>query len=276
MIKIVAFSGGLGNQMFQYAFYRALRKRYPFSLYAFDIRESKGCHNGFELFRLFLCHNKRNCLLFSFLNRILKQSLSKKFVLIKQIDSITFDPTDLQPQAKSCIYEGYWQSQYYFENVIPEVRRCFKFKESLLNIRTVQLAGMLLKENWCSIHIRRGDYLSESLVGICPLDYYQKAITYVVENTGCCKFCIFSDDIQWVKANLPISDAIYVDWNVKSDSWQDMYLMSKCKHNIIANSTFSWWGAWLNGYEHKLVIAPKQWFVAQNQCDIIPSEWVVL
>lgn len=129
-----------------------------------------------------------------------------------------------------------------------------------------------------SIHIRRGDYLSQQFSAgfgnCCPLAYYREAIHYMKTYLDDITFVLFSDDMDWVKMNLPLDNAIYVDHNHGVDSWQDMYLMSMCQHNIIANSTFSWWGAWLNDNTDKIVIAPKRWWSSIENDDVVPESWI--
>ena len=128
-----------------------------------------------------------------------------------------------------------------------------------------------------SLHIRRGDYLlpenRELFGGICTLDYYRRAIDYILDKVKNPFFFIFSNDIVWVKENMNISNSLFITWNSGKDSWQDMFLMSKCKHNIIANSTFSWWGAWLNKNPQKIVISPSRFFNVSNNSDIVPDTW---
>ena len=111
---------------------------------------------------------------------------------------------------------------------------------------------------------------------ICTIDYYKKAIDFLQNKEKDLYFYIFSDDMDWVKNNISISNALYIDWNKSENSWQDMYLMSQCKHNIIANSTFSWWGAWLNQNPNKLIIAPKKFLNTIETPDLIPSDWIKL
>ena len=106
------------------------------------------------------------------------------------------------------------------------------------------------------------------------MDYYKRAITVINKKVNNPHFYIFSDDPGYVAKNLRIENATYVDFNRGSNSWQDMYLMSQCKHNIIANSTFSWWGAWLNKYPSKIVIAPTKWFVNMQEDEIVLPEWI--
>ena len=131
-----------------------------------------------------------------------------------------------------------------------------------------------------SIHVRRGDYVNHPLFGgICDKAYYQRAITYIQEKTDCDYYIIFSNDIKWCEENLSAllmgKNVVFVNWNKGKDSYQDMYLMSRCNYNIIANSSFSWWGAWLNNNPEKIVVAPKIWMkVLDNDFDIIPTSWI--
>ena len=133
-----------------------------------------------------------------------------------------------------------------------------------------------------SLHVRRGDYVSDpktkAILGVCSLDYYRAAIAHIAERIESPAFFVFSDDIAWAKANLEIPfPCEYVDHNQGQQSYNDMHLMSLCKHHIIANSSFSWWGAWLNPRKDKIVIAPENWFANNEDAkDLIPPESVKL
>jgi hypothetical protein len=117
-----------------------------------------------------------------------------------------------------------------------------------------------------------------AFIGVCSLAYYQKAIEYIKSQVKTPVFYIFSDDIEWVKSNLLLDkNTVFVGHNKGTESYNDMHLMSLCKHHIIANSSFSWWGAWLNASPNKIVVAPKKWFASnQNDQDLIPRSWVKL
>lgn len=276
MLSIVRFKGGLGNQMFQYAFYLSLKKRHPFSLFAFDLEESLYCHSGFQLDKVTHTHTlnagKRYQRIQKHLPRIIKYSQK-----VRQENSLEYAEKYLKENSLLILYDGYWQSEKYFSNISDKVRKAFRFKEELLNQKSQKLVPILKKNESVSIHIRRGDYLNlTDYFGLCSISYYQKAMEYIGERYPILSFIIFSDDIQWAKENLPCKDAIYVDWNSGSDSWQDMFLMSQCKHNVVANSSFSWWGAWLNNNPQKIVIAPEQWFSFSPNYDIIPNGWVTI
>jgi len=124
-------------------------------------------------------------------------------------------------------------------------------------------------------HIRRGDFISEtSDNNISNTDYYDRAIQIISQKMAHPLFIFFSNDIEWVKKCFNLSNAMYVDWNTGIDDWQDMYLMSQCKHNIIANSTFSWWGAYLNANAEKIVVCPSVFIKNIKTPNIYPAEWV--
>jgi hypothetical protein len=129
-----------------------------------------------------------------------------------------------------------------------------------------------------SIHVRRGDYVSNTTAaqhGVCGLDYYRRAVEYMLARLQSAHFFVFSDDPVWTRENLVLpGDATYVQHNVATSAFQDLRLMSLCKHHIVANSSFSWWGAWLNPGANKLVVCPKQWFVDdRDTSSLSPANW---
>ncbi|MDR0428165.1 MAG: alpha-1,2-fucosyltransferase, partial [Dysgonamonadaceae bacterium] len=147
-----------------------------------------------------------------------------------------------------------------------------------LSSKSKELYDIIKEENSISIHIRRGDYLSSSNINyvgnICNITYYIEAIKKIEQMVENPVFFIFSNDIKWAQENLQLANVHYIDWNKKEDSWQDMFLMSKCKHNIIANSTFSWWRAWLNQYVEKIIISPDLFYNGEKATDLIPESWI--
>ncbi|OAV72399.1 Glycosyl transferase family 11 [Bacteroidales bacterium Barb6] len=160
------------------------------------------------------------------------------------------------------------------------LRKSFQFNRSLLSHKTNNILPDIESSQSVSIHIRRGDYLQGDninvFVNLCASSYYKNAIHYIEENINNPSFFVFSNDIDWVKNNMDIPNATFVSWNKKEDSWQDMFLMSMCKHNIIANSSFSWWGAWLNNNEDKIIIALSRFLTTCENNDLIPKEWITL
>lgn len=275
MINITLIKGGLGNQMFCYAFYLALRKETHFSSSLIDIEETVNRHYGLEIFKIFHCRGFWRYRFFCLLHKF-KPYFWKQYVEITQQNSLNYDKSIFSNNDYNSYYNGYWQSEKYFANISETIKKHFRFKESLLNTSTKSIAKILKSENSVSIHIRRGDYLNESGWDTCNIDYYNRAIEYIKKRVPNCEFYIFSDDIKWCKEQFKGNEYSFIDWNKDDDSWQDMYLMSQCKHNIIANSTFSWWGAWLNSNPSKIVIAPKVWFKDRdnNDCHIVPNNWI--
>lgn len=276
MLSVVKFKGGLGNQMFQYAFYLALKKRHPLTLFLFDNEYTLCCHHGITLESAFgITLAKRNKWF-----RRLRQHFPiviRKAHRVEQKSSLQYNEKYLSESWLVAWYEGYWQSEKYFNLVANKVRETFCFCEDLMNKHTLHMAKMLRNGNYVSIHIRRGDYLNlADYFGLCDIAYYKKAIDHFKQFLSNPIFVIFSDDIQWAKDIFQYDEVIFVDWNKGKDSWQDMYLMSCCKHNIVANSSFSWWGAWLNTNKDKIVVAPHRWFRYSPNYDIIPEQWILL
>jgi hypothetical protein len=165
--------------------------------------------------------------------------------------------------------------------VASTIRTDFAFRQPLTGLN-VEIAQEIAVVNSVSLHIRRGDYASNpktlSTHGTCSLAYYKEAIRKIIERVESPHLFVFSDDIDWARDNLNIDLPIrYVDHNRDSESFNDMRLMSLCRHHIIANSSFSWWGAWLNPHEDKIVVAPNNWFANSNNTkDLLPTGWFAL
>jgi len=177
----------------------------------------------------------------------------------------------------NCYYDGYWQMYKYINGIEKSILREINLN-NLLSRTNVDLLHEIQNCESVSIHIRRGDYLSvksnSNLFYSCDRKYFEQAINIIRKYNSESRFYIFSDDINWAKANIVAHDCFYVSGN---NALVDLYLMSHCKHNIIANSTFSWWGAWLNENRNKIVIAPKQWYkgtkLNETTKNLIPDEW---
>lgn len=247
-VHIIQFCGGLGNQMFEYAFYLALKSKMPYCMYGFDIKGSEDQHNGFELDRIFPLNTTFQKSICPKLRKLERHNYIK-FSKIVEKNCWLFEQDLLQKRYSPTDYIGFWQTEKYFQKIEKKIRRAFKFKKELLNEKTVKLANWLLTDEGqtISMHIRRGDYVDISNCQTFGIGYYRDAIAYIANCVvGGGNVIVFSDDIEWCREKIQIDNAIFVDWNKGIASWQDMYLMSLCKHNIIANSTFSWWGAWLN------------------------------
>lgn len=288
---IIFFQGGLGNQMFQYAFFLVRKKMNLNVDYDISLLKHQNQHNGYELERIFDKESRSNCLNF-FCLRVLyyakcHSNLACFKLLIRVanwlgmelfIDSIPSIYTNIFSTHKKNFFLGYWQTEKYFCHIEKEIQATFEFKRELLSPETARFLRRIIETNSVSIHIRRGDYLSEInqglYGGICTEMYYAKAITYICNKIDQPSFFVFSNEIDWVKNNVDIPNPTYIDFNNGADSWQDMFLMSQCKHNIIANSSFSWWGAWLNRNTNKIVITPSCFINLEEDSDIIPDTWI--
>lgn len=271
MIKIIIIRGGLGNQLFGYAFYLFLKKQNKFSYVKFDIWESL-IVNKFILSKVFPKIQIKRSNYYHNINRFYKYRLLTSFFFVVNEQNFPGKKNKLLT-----LYDGFWQSNTYFEVVSTLVKDKFTFNEKNLNNRSLNLAEEIKHVNSVSIHVRRGDYLDheETYGNICNINYYKRAISYVSQIYPDVVFYIFSDDPAWVRQNFNLlENPIIVDFNTGENSWQDMFLMSKCKHNIIANSTFSWWGAWLNNNPYKIVISPSRWMNINKNINIIPSDWI--
>lgn len=280
---VVFLFGGLGNQMFQYAFYLSTLNNNNVDYDVSLLRFYNG-HNGFELYRAFKILPRKN------LFRLLVYRMASKldFSLLKKImgvevikDSVPslYMPWLLKRNNSVTFYWGYWQTEKYFAAIRNVVLSHFSFDSDLLSKESSNILNEIRNTtNSVSIHVRRGDYLTDEndiIYGnICTVEYYLKAIEKVVHLIGESIFFVFSNDIEWTKNCLDIPNPIFIDCNQGINSWQDMFLMSQCNHNIIANSTFSWWGAWLNRSLDKIVISPSRFINSYLDSDIIPDNWL--
>jgi hypothetical protein len=172
---------------------------------------------------------------------------------------------------------GYWQSERYFLEQQKSIREDFRFRQAFAGFNAA-LAAEMSSSPSVSVHLRRGDYLSDQIMDVCSLDYYRAAAKYIEESIGRPTYYVFSDDTDWVRSHVDfLPGATFIDHNKGLDSHKDMQLMSRCKHHIIANSSFSWWGAWLNPSPHKIVVAPSTWFRhGRDDSDHVPSQWIRL
>jgi hypothetical protein len=192
-----------------------------------------------------------------------------------------FDPEVLS-LPDNTIMDGYWQSERYFCDVADRVRREFSFAQAATG-RNAELFSEIAECDSVSLHVRRGDYAADPATrathGVCSLDYYDRAVTYVVERVSEPVFFLFSDDPQWVRDHLKVRGSVkIVDHNGLDSGSEDLRLMARCRHHVIANSTFSWWGAWLDPNPDKIVVAPRQWFADDSlvTTDLLPASWVKL
>lgn len=289
---VLHLSGGLGNQMFQYAFGLAHAKRLRTDLKLELTDPTLIIHNGFELERIFNIQASKatqtdiqavlGIYRHRFIRKVFKVTCVSKIFKSPCIEEpyFHFSPAMLAIPDNSYI-NGYWQSEKYFLKIENEIRSDFAFKLPMSQ-QNANIAEVINQTNSVSLHVRRNDFANNSRInsthGLCSLEYYQAAIRYIVERVERPKFFIFSDDPAWVKGNLKIDlPCEFVEHNKGKESYNDMRLMSLCKHHIIANSSFSWWGAWLNPSKSKIVMAPLRWFAKpMDTSDLIPPRWVRL
>jgi hypothetical protein len=258
-MKTIKLKAGLGNQLFQYAYGRNL------------IEEGQEIIFDTSFFSSNTQDTPRPFLLKKF-------NIPESIIFINQKEHVLKNILN-KIYSKITGNYNFFQSELYFKNIEHIIRKEFTLKDPLSNDAQKFKDIILQTSNSVSIHIRRGDYISNISAhrhhGLCDINYYQRAITHITQKIQSPTFFIFSDDIEWAKENLNIDNAIYVS-NPNLTECEELMLMSYCKHNIIANSTFSWWGAWLNQNHDKIVIAPKQWTTKKtsNQLNILPKSWI--
>ncbi len=297
---ITKLQSGMGNQMFQYALGRHLARlnntvlKLDTSSYNHQSKNdtqreySLGCFNTIEDFAKKEDTKKmhlpkmatRN--IFLRIYRKIFRGLSARKPLYKR--TYVREPSfgfcaDVLKINKGAYLSGNWQNEKYFKDITDIIRKDFTLKiksdaYKKMHRQILNTAGIV------SLHIRRGDYISNEGTnkyhGICSIDYYKSAVSLITHSVQNPTFFIFSDDMEWVKENLKIEHPmIFVSGNSLTDS-EELTLMSKCKHNIIANSSFSWWGAWLNNNPNKVVVAPKKWFLSleREQDNPCPDSWI--
>lgn len=284
---IVKIWGGLGNQMFQYAFgiSKSLRllDRLKFDVTAYkDYKLRKfELEDAFSL-KLDLADQDE----IQDFKAVTRYPLRKIFnVLGISIDKYVREnefgfQENIFNLKGSRYFDGYWQSPKYFEEFEEEIRGLFSFPKPL----SESAKSYLEKINQAlsvSLHIRRGDYVSDKSTndthGTCTKEYYVNGVGKVLAAYPEAHFFVFSDDLDWARLNTEfLPNRTIIESSSMESDWEEMFLMSRCRHNIIANSTFSWWGAWLNRNPDKMVISPKQWFAKEeiSTVDLIPQTWI--
>ncbi|MEF9923191.1 MAG: alpha-1,2-fucosyltransferase [Muribaculaceae bacterium] len=288
-MNIVRISAGLGNQMFQYAFYLALK--HEGEKVAIDTSEFlyRKHHQGYELQKVYAIEpvyaTKEQVNLIADTSKSFWASLRRNVFKISRntIGTLLKEPNfnyqkDIL-KMQDTYFQGFWQSWRYFDNISDEVKAQFTFRQPFSPENQI-CADAIAKCQSVAIHIRRGDYTKkrrwEEIGSICSLEYYNWAIAHINAHILNPHFFIFSDDIKWAHKNIPLENATFIEWNKGEESYNDLHLMSLCKHIIIANSSFSWWGAYLNTNPDKIVIAPAIWYRHTPTPDIIPQSWITL
>jgi hypothetical protein len=289
---VVELIGGLGNQLFQYAAGRQLAH-----LRKTELKLNNAAFETYTLHNYSLQHytidagiataqevqqleNTKTLFLRGCAKIFKKLGINRPIGKTYREKSLAYDPYFEKLPSTILLY-GFWQSPKYFEAI-----RSILLEELAVNVPladvNLEIAEKIKACNAVSLHIRRGDYVSNagtlSVHGICDLDYYKRCIAIITKEVENPHFFIFSDDPEWTRENLKLDQpATFVTNNDANTNFEDLRLMSLCKHNIIANSSFSWWGAWLNQNPEKIVLAPKIWFANEalnaQTTDLIPSNW---
>ncbi len=284
---IVELMGGLGNQLFQYAMGRSISLKnkarfridlsffenyewHEYSLEPFNIKAAIATKEQCEALKK--RHN-------SIANKVLRNTINKGHVFVKE-KSILYNAAYKKITDPAYLH-GYWQCERYFRDYTDVLRRDLQ-----INIPPSPANAVILEEigksNAVSLHIRRGNYVTvplfNSILGTCSLEYYARGMEHISKRVSNPVFYVFSDDISWAKENLKGNYSfVFVDINDAKHDYEDLRLMQNCKHHIIANSTFSWWGAWLNPSTDKIVIAPAKWFADPEKnktaAYLVPGNW---
>lgn len=294
---IVKLTGGLGNQMFQYAAARRLAHvqqaplkldiswfekvrrgdtRRQYELHVFKIKQDFASPQEVKELRGVDIEK---------LPRILKRFLRSAGFFVKQTyveeKSFQFDPEILKLHDNVYL-NGYWQSSKYFEDIENIIRNDFTFNFEP-DSRNERIADEIRNCEAVSLHVRRGDYISNKAIsqyhGSSSLNYYKSAIEEITAGVRNPHFFVFSDEPAWVKSNLKVDMPMtFLVHNGPEKGYEDLRLISLCRHHIIANSSFSWWGAWLSTNPGKIVIAPQKWFNREEiyTDDLIPQGWLRL
>ncbi len=284
--------GGLGNQLFQYATGRALSNRLNVPL-KFDTRflldrspRDNFTYRDFELVHFNIKGEVASKIdIKSYTNKSLMNRLIKKFYEVNSVVHFKERSLNFNLQFKELpphtYLEGYWQTEKYFYNIRKILLEDLSFKDAPQG-KNLSLLRRISKQESVAVHIRRGDFVSNVAAnefhGSCNVQYYERAIGIISESTTNPVFYFFSDDIAWAKSNFGYKypNSVFISHNTGENSFEDLRLMVGCQHNIIANSSFSWWGAWLNNNPAKIVIAPNQWLSKPgiDFSDIVPANWL--
>ncbi|WP_184544961.1 alpha-1,2-fucosyltransferase [Mucilaginibacter sp. FT3.2] len=283
---IVKLQGGLGNQMFQYAAARSISGNSPVYFDTAFLNSHTQSTSTFTARNLEL--SVFNNIPFLEVAKFTKHLLEGKKTIHRYLKRIFLpqgrfiyqteknELIDLSKIKSSLVYlDGYFQSEEYLKSISGQLLHDFKFPSLTGESKAID-DKIAAADNAVSIHVRRGDYLKPEINayhGLLSLSYYQAAQKKVEAQVVRPSYFIFSDDPEWCQANLSFfGDNATIISKTGDNNWEDMYLMSRCRHHIIANSSYSWWGAWLNNNPQKIVIAPNNWFTSVNT-DIVPAQW---
>lgn len=273
-------SGGLGNQMFQYAIAKSVAIKYKksFKLDLSDISPNspfKYRLNMFNIKGVSACQHDINKMKGknNFVGKILRKFLGNVLYPFyhKEAERTIFDPSVF---SNSDVYlDGYWQNEAYFLDIRASLLDDFSLKSDVSNNAKKYLEPITIN-NSVSLHVRRGDYSKHPEIGIMDIEYYKKAVEYICKKIDKPVFYIFSNDINWCESNFTfIENKVFI--NDTENEIDDMFLMKNCSHNIVANSSFSWWAAWLNTNKQKTIISPLKWMAVNPKGHKwVPDSWL--
>ena len=280
---IIRLRSGLGNQMFQYAFFKQMQQWHGACKVRLDCETFHWkAHNGLELDRVFGIDLKKDSVPpavslkfadvgYGWRHKVLRQLRGRRHRSYRNWKSVQLD----EYRNMDDVYlEGYWNNEEYFSGVKDEIRKLYRFGLPLTGSDRALLAKMERGES-VAVHVRRGDYKKfPDSFPMCTPDYYRRAIGILSEQHASLRCFVFSDDPEWCKQELAfLPDVTFIDNPDKATASKDMLMMSRCRHNVIANSTFSWWAAWLNGNPQKTVIYPESAMLTYSS---MPEGWIKL
>ncbi|MDQ6812792.1 MAG: alpha-1,2-fucosyltransferase [Bacteroidota bacterium] len=288
---ITKITSGLGNQLFQYAAAKSLSLKHNTSLFFdlsyYDTTYETDTPRSFKLHHFNIDYKNLDTsplVYFSKATKLFRNRSCKPFFSRVKEKHFHYDDQVVHATGACITLEGFWQSEKYFAQHTEAIRNELTFKSVANSELAIYKQQMLNTQNPISIHIRRGDYVSHpefsKSFGFVGLEYYDRAVAYVKSKVQNPAFFVFTDDKDWVKSCFHLTDKnVFVETNGEDSDVTELQLMSLCTHHIIANSSFSWWGAWLNNSKSKIVIAPASWYKNKtdwNTKDLIPPSWVTV
>ena len=281
----VCLQGGLGNQLFQYAAARRVAIINNSEL-LLDLRENHNGHERGMRFRYSLKHFNISARIADISELPAQPNMRIKYFLWRNVlqnprlikDIHLACNRDIKSTNRDIYLRGYYQSEYYFADIADALRHEFQTITPPTS-HNIAMLNRIKSHNSVSLHIRRGDYITKKWskhFAYCSNKYYEDAIKYLSERIGSIVIFVFTNDIKWVMNNMKFQHETIISKSNQGDyDYEDLRLMSACKHNIIANSTFSWWGAWLNHHPNKIIVAPTEWFRPGIEVyrDVVPHSW---
>jgi len=289
-LAVVKIFQGPGNQMFQYAYALGISKRIPCEiLLDTSWYDTYSHHRPYILDRFHIdqkiatkgdvwrAKGDYSANKLSYACKTLRKWIAphhKKNLINERKDRC--DLALCYPYKKAYI-TGYFTSEKFFQDITSDIRNSFVFKNEL-SLESIQVKKEMQSCSSVAISFRRGDFVNNPLHDVCSINYYKRAIAFMQGHLEGVRFFVFSDDILWVKENVELpKNSLFMDFN-GPNYMEDMHLMTMCKHHIIPNSTFSWWGAWLSSFRDQVVVAPKRWLNGSSYFydHVVPERWIKL